>query len=64
LIELCEDQGFQLPDDLREADRLTPYAAALRYGMGDPAAVTSDEAMKWPALAIEWAESQLRPGNA
>jgi len=46
LIELCEEQGFQLPDDLREADRLTPYAAALRYGMGDPAAVSSDEAMK------------------
>lgn len=64
LIELCEDQDFQLPDDLREADRLTPYAAALRYGMGDPAAVTSDEAMRWAALAIEWAELQLHPGNA
>lgn len=63
LIELCEDQGLQLPDDLREADRLTPYAAALRYGMGDPAAVGSDEAMKWAALAIEWAESQLHPGD-
>ncbi len=63
LIELCEDQGFQLPDDLREADRLTPYAAALRYGMGDPAAVASDKAMRWAELAIEWAESQLHPGD-
>lgn len=63
LIELCEDHGLQLPDDLREADRLTPYAAALRYGMGDPAAVASDKAMKWAALAIEWAESQLQLDN-
>jgi HEPN domain-containing protein len=63
LIELCEDHGFQLPADLHEADRLTPYAAALRYGLGDPAAVASDQAMKWAALAIEWAEAQLHPGD-
>ena len=63
LIELCEDQGVRLPDDLREADRLTPYAAALRYGLGDPAAVSSDEAIEWAALAVEWAESQLGPRN-
>lgn len=60
LIELCEDHGLQLPDELREADRLTPYAAALRHGLGDPAAVASDEAIRWAALAIEWAESQLQ----
>lgn len=63
LIELCEDQGFQFPDDLREADRLTPYAAALRYGIGNPAAVASDKAMRWAELAVEWADSQLHPGN-
>lgn len=61
LIELCEDQDFQLPDDLREADRLTPYAAALRYGMGDPAAVSLGEAMKWAAVAIEWADAEIHP---
>jgi HEPN domain len=34
LIELCQDEGFQLPDDLREADRLTPICrrASLRHG--------------------------------
>lgn len=37
LMQLCEDAGFELPDRLSDADRLTPYAAALRYGMGDPA---------------------------
>jgi HEPN domain-containing protein len=60
LIELCEDHGLQLPDELREADRLTPYAAALRYGLGDPAVVASDEAIRWAARAIEWAGSQIR----
>lgn len=60
LIELCEDHGLKLPDELREADRLTPYAAALRYGLGDPAAVASDEAIRWAALGIEWAELQLQ----
>jgi HEPN domain-containing protein len=32
LIGLCEDHGLQLPNDLREADRLTPYAAACATG--------------------------------
>lgn len=63
LMQLCEDAGFELPDDLSDADRLIPYAAALRYGLGDPAAVASDQAMKWAALAIEWAEAQLHPGD-
>lgn len=36
LMQLCEDAGFELPTDLTEADRLTPYAAALRYGLGNP----------------------------
>lgn len=47
LVELCEDHGLQLPDDLREADRLTPYAATLRYGVGNPRAVTPADALKW-----------------
>lgn len=59
LIGLCEDHGLQLPDDLRDADRLTPYAAALRYGLGDPAAVDADDALRWATLAVEWAEAQL-----
>jgi HEPN domain-containing protein len=59
LIELCEDHGLELPIDLREADRLTPYAAALLYGLGDPAAVDPEDALRWAALAVQWAETQL-----
>jgi HEPN domain-containing protein len=63
LMQLCEDAGFEIPEGLSDADRLIPYAAAVRYGLGDPEAVASSDALKWAALAIEWAESQLRPGN-
>jgi HEPN domain-containing protein len=33
LMQLCQDAGLELPADLAESDRLTPYAAApLRPG--------------------------------
>lgn len=60
LMQLCQDTGFELPADLTEADRLTPYAAAIRYGLGDPGAVASQDALRWAAIAIEWAEAELR----
>lgn len=60
LIQLCQDAGLELPADLTEADRLTPYAAAIRYGLGDPGAVPPSDALQWAALAIEWADAQLR----
>jgi HEPN domain-containing protein len=60
LMQLCQDAGLELPVDLAEADRLTPYAAAIRYGLGDPRAVPTSDALRWAALAIEWADAQLR----
>jgi HEPN domain-containing protein len=62
LMQLCEDAGFTLPDDLIEADRLTPYATALRYGLGDPKAVPAESAIRYAALAVEWAEAES-PAN-
>lgn len=59
LMQLCQDAGLELPADLAEADRLTPYAAAIRYGLGDPCAVPTPDALQWAALAIEWAGAQL-----
>jgi len=61
LIQLCQDAGFEVPADLTEADRLTPYAAAVRYGLGDPGAVAAQDALLWAALAIEWAEAEMHP---
>jgi HEPN domain-containing protein len=60
LMQLCQDAGLKLPGGLTEADRLTPYAAAIRYGLGDPGAVPAPDALRWAALAIEWVESELR----
>jgi HEPN domain-containing protein len=60
LMQLCEDAGLELPADLAEADRLTPYAAAVRYGLGDPGAVAPEAALRWATIAIEWAETELR----
>lgn len=60
LIQLCHDAGLELPADLTEADRLTPYAAAVRYGLGDPRAVATQDALRWAALAIEWVGAELR----
>jgi HEPN domain-containing protein len=61
LMQLCEDAGFKLPIGLADADHLTPYAAALRYGLGDPEAVVSQDAMRWAGLAVQWANTQLHP---
>jgi HEPN domain-containing protein len=57
LMQLCQDAGLELPADLTDADRLTPYAAAVRYGLGDPGAVAAADALRWAALAIEWADT-------
>lgn len=59
LMQLCQDTGFELPADLSEADRLTPYAAAIRYGLGDPGAVASQDALQWATLAVEWADAEI-----
>jgi hypothetical protein len=59
LMQLCEDAGLELSADFTEADRLTPYAAAIRDGLGDPGAVATQDALRWAALAIEWADAEL-----
>lgn len=63
LMQLCQDAGLELPADLADADRLTPYAAAVRYGLGDPGAVATADALRWAALAIEWADSETSPNS-
>jgi len=36
LTRICEEAEVPLPDELGEADQLTPYAGALRYDAEDP----------------------------
>lgn len=63
LMQLCQDAGLELPADLGNADRLTPYATAVRYGLGDPAAVATADALRWAALAVDWVHSETRPNS-
>lgn len=58
LMQLCEDEGCPVPPELADADRLTPYAVAIRYGLGNPESVAPDQAVEWAAAAIEWAETR------
>jgi predicted nucleotidyltransferase len=60
LLQLCQDAGLEIPADLAEADGLTPYAAAIRYGLGDPGAVATSDALRWAALGVQWVEAMLR----
>lgn len=59
LMQLCEDAGHPVPPDLVEADRLTPYAVALRYGLGNPESVEPENAVRWAARAVEWAALEI-----
>jgi HEPN domain-containing protein len=63
LMQLCQDAGLELPADLAEADRLTPYAAAVRYGLGDQGAVATQDALSWASLVIKWADAQLHSNS-
>lgn len=59
LMQLCEDAGHPVPPDLAEADRLTPYAVAIRYGLANPESVAPDEAVRWAARAVDWAAAEI-----
>lgn len=46
------------PEDFEGVDRLSPYAAAVRYGLGDPGTVDPADGLRWASSAIEWADAQ------
>ena len=59
LSSICKNAGVPLPDDLREADQLTPYAVALRYDAEDPKLADRETALHWATTAVTWARAQL-----
>jgi HEPN domain-containing protein len=63
LMQLCEDAGHPVPRELAEADRLTPYAVAIRYGLANPESVAPDQAVRWAAAAIEWTAGLTDSGD-
>jgi HEPN domain-containing protein len=64
LIELLDTGGPSLPEGLRDARRLTPWAAEFRYGE------TIGDELDRPATraivdeVIQWAEAQVDPAEA
>ena len=63
LIELCEKAGLELPAEVQAGQRLSPYAGATRYGLGDPDAVAATDAIRLAGAALEWAEAELSEGG-
>jgi len=56
LAELCEAAGTTLPAELDEADRLTPYAAAVRYDQAPHGSVQRRDAGRFAQAAVAWAK--------
>ena len=55
LMQLCEDAGVVAPPSLADADLLTPYGVALRYGARSPGTVDRSTALGLAARAVAWA---------
>lgn len=60
LLELCEEHKIDLPDDLSEVDRLSPFAVRLRYGSAPATGLDRDQALRWAAAAVAWARGQVK----
>jgi len=54
-MTLGKDAHVEIPDELRDADQLTPYAGALRCGEGNPNLIDRETALKWVTAAVSWA---------
>jgi HEPN domain-containing protein len=60
LMQLCEDAGLEPPAALPEADLLTPYGVAARYGTrSSPTIVDRKTALVFAAQAVAWATEVL-----
>ena len=55
LMTLVEDAGIQAPPSLGDADLLTPYGVALRYGVKSPGTVDRRTALELAGAAVVWA---------
>lgn len=64
LARICDGAEVPLPDDMSEADQLTPYAGALRYDAEDPKLVDRETALRWATAAVAWARAQVESAAA
>ena len=61
LIEVCEEAGIALPEDLKEVDTLTPYAVETRYpGYWEPITeMDKEEAIQLADKVLQWAKTHI-----
>jgi HEPN domain-containing protein len=59
LTALCADAGIVTPSSLDDADRLTPYGVALRYGAKSAGTVDRRTALDLAGAAISWARGLI-----
>ncbi len=56
LKEFAKESGIDLPTTLNGVERLTPFARDERYGSEAPISLDRDQALRWAAAAIAWAQ--------
>jgi HEPN domain-containing protein len=59
LMELTQNSGIELPDELTDADYLTPFSLAQLYGANTPSGVDHGQAQRWAAAAVGWASRMV-----
>jgi HEPN domain-containing protein len=59
LIELCQKNGIEVPDDLSGVGRLSLFGVMLRYGTSSETRLDRDQALRWAAAAVNWARQQI-----
>lgn len=60
LLELCQENNIDVPEDLLEVGRLSPFAVRLRYGAAPSTGLDRDQALSWAASAVQWAQQRIR----
>jgi len=62
LLEIAEDNGLELPEDVREAGFLTPYAVETRYPgqWGEITEADRDEALRVAETTVSWAREKVK----
>ena len=68
LLSILEEDGENVPDEVRRATRLTPYAVDTRYPSVEQPVSEQDyqDAIKIAEAVIQWAADRLSPelGNS
>jgi HEPN domain-containing protein len=59
LIELCRSNGFDVPATLDGVECLAPYGVHMRYGTSRASKLDRDQALRWAASAIAWAQDAI-----